>query len=277
MLKKLTSVKALKMLIKLAAVALTTPATIAVASSLYSDSPITRTIVSASALILVEGCLLLGWQMLDQYGKNATVIQRWLYAGLMWVAYASLFGIAFYHREGAAGFAFRSTLGVMLLYTSIEAGLLAEMKRNQQVDRDIQKDRRVKRYARRLARQSAMADLNTEYQQRQLDREARQQLDTLQRELVTRRQMQAIKSGRRQGVEMAKTDGSLDRANRKRQQSKQEAMAQTLHILTDNPQAMPTDIARQIGRSRQTVYDYLKELEVHGKIHRNGSGVVIPG
>ncbi len=82
MFKKLTSVKALKILIKLSAVALTSPATISVASDLYPKQPLTRVVVSLAALILVEGCLLLGWEMLDRQGKNATVTQRWHYAGL---------------------------------------------------------------------------------------------------------------------------------------------------------------------------------------------------
>ena len=76
MFTKFDSVRTLKTLIKLAAVALTSPATVSVAGSLYPDNPIVRTIVSIAALILVEGCLLLGWEMLDQQGKNATIVQR---------------------------------------------------------------------------------------------------------------------------------------------------------------------------------------------------------
>ena len=53
MFNKYNSVKALKTLIKLAAVMLTSPATVAVASNLYS-APITRIIVSALALVLIE-------------------------------------------------------------------------------------------------------------------------------------------------------------------------------------------------------------------------------
>ena|SRR5689334_3481003 len=71
MLTKFDSVKALKTLIKLAAVALTSPATVGVASNLYPDDPILRVVVSVAALILVEGCLLLGWEMLS--GKPSTV------------------------------------------------------------------------------------------------------------------------------------------------------------------------------------------------------------
>ena len=97
--------------------------------------------------------------MLDEQGQNATGAQRWSYVGLAWVAYFALFAIAFYHKEGMAGLAFRLTLGVLLLYASLEAGLLAELKVQRQTDRDIYKDLRVKRSARKLARQTAMAEL----------------------------------------------------------------------------------------------------------------------
>jgi hypothetical protein len=276
MFGKLDSVRALKTLIKLSAVALTNPATVAVAGSLYPDSPITRAAVSVAALILVEGCLLLGWEMLDQQGKNATMMQRWLYAGLAWVAYFALFGIAVYHQEGIAGFAFRLTLGVMLVYASAEAGLLASIKTEGQADRDIFKDWRVRRYARKLARRSAMDDLDLAVRMRQLDRQAHQKVYTLQTEHDTQRQLAEIESGQGSDspgvVEMTKLDrATLRRANATRKLSKREAMGKTLQLLASNPTVSPTEIAAQIGRSRQTVYDYFAELEANGRIHRNGS------
>ncbi len=282
MFKKLDSVKALKTLIKFSAVAITSPATVAVASSLYPNNPITRVIVSIAALILIEGCLLLGWEMLDQQGKNATAIQRWLYAGLAWVAYFSLFGIAIYHNEGMAGFAFRLTLGVMLIYASAEAGLLASLKRDDQADRDIFRDWRVKRYARKLARQSAMADLDLSVKMRQLDRAAQEQLYTLQRQRDTERQLLMIESGEsfdnEKPVEMTKLDrATLESANEKRKLSKRDALDKTLQILAANPTAGPTEIAAQIGKSRQTVYDYIKELEAGGQLSRNGAGDRLKG
>jgi hypothetical protein len=75
MFKTFTSVKTLKALIKLSAVALTSPATVTVASSLYHNQPVIKVVVSTAALILVEGCLLLGWEMLDREGKHATMAQ----------------------------------------------------------------------------------------------------------------------------------------------------------------------------------------------------------
>ena len=210
--------------------------------------------------------MLLGWQMLDKQGKHATMAQRWLYAGLAWVAYFSLFGIALYHNEGVAGFVFRLTLGVMLIYASVEAGLLATVKSQKQTEKDIGKDWRVKRYTRKLERQAAMADLDLTMKMRQLDRVAKEKLYTLEREESTSQQIAEIKKKTptkvEKAVEMPKSDmPTLSSANEKRKLSKQQAMERTLQILSDNPDASPTEIAREIGRSRQTVYDYMKELD----------------
>ncbi len=280
--RKSDSVKALKTLIKFSAVALTSPATIAVASSLYPNDPLIRVIVSVAALILVEGCLLLGWQMLDQEGKNSTMAQRWLYAGLAWVAYFSLFIIALNHNEGIAGLTFRLTLGVVLLYASMEAGLLASNKREGRADRDIFTDWQVKRYARKLAQKSAMADLDSTHRMRQIDREASEQLYSLQNAQETESKVRALQSRQsldsQNPVEMVKSmrpEHSLDRANRKRKLSKRQALDRMLQILSTNPTISPPEIAEQIGKSRQTVYDYFQELEAAGKIHRNGSTEVL--
>jgi hypothetical protein len=282
MFTKLDSVKTLKTLIKLAAVALTSPATVGVASSLYPADLILRAVVSIAALILVEGCLLLGWEMLDQQGKNATATQRWLYAGLAWVAYFSLFVIALNHNEGAAGLTFRLTLGVMLVYASAEAGLMAGIKQEGRADRDIFIDWQVKQYARKLARKSAMADLESKARMRQIDIEATEKLYNLQKARDTAQLIQYIKSRNvldsPNPVENAKStvsNSSLDKANRKRYRSKRQAFDKMLEILSANPTISPPEIADLIGKSRQTVYGYLDELEVAGRLHRNGSLRVI--
>ena len=93
-----------------------------------------------------------------------------------------------------------------------------------------------------------------------------------------------IRSGRGfdspESVEMAKSGGgydSLDKANQKRRLSKQQALDRTLCILAENPDTKPTEVAALIGKSRQTIYDYLRELETMGKIHRNGSEITVAG
>jgi hypothetical protein len=241
-------------------------------------------VVSIGALILVEGCLLLGWEMLDQRGKNATIAQRWLYASLAWVAYFSLFVIALNHNEGTAGLTFRLTLGVVLVYASVEARLLAGIRRDGQADRDIFTDWQVRRYARKLAQKSAMADLDSTSRMRQIDREAIEKLYSLHKVRDTEQRVRDIQSGSGLGspttVETRTptvSTSSLDTVNRKRQLSKRHALDKTLRILSDNPAASPPEIADQIGKSRQTVYDYFDELEAAGKLHRNGSGLKIIG
>jgi hypothetical protein len=179
MFTKFDSVKTLKTLIKLAAVAITSPATVSVASSLYPTDSILRIVVS-----------------IDQQGKNATMAQRWLYAGLAWVAYFSLFVIALNHNEGTGGLTFRLTLGVMLVYASVEAGLLAGIKREGQADRDIFADWQVRRYARKLARKSAMADLESAARMRQIDREVVEKLYSLQKTRQTDQRLREIQSGK---------------------------------------------------------------------------------
>jgi hypothetical protein len=179
---------------------------------------------------------------------------------------------------------FRLTLGVMLVYASVEAGLLAGVKREGQADRDIFADWQVKRYARKLARKSAMADLDSTSRMRQIDREVVEKLYSLQKAREADERVRDIQSGSNfdtaNVVEKAISTnfGSLlDKATRSRKLSKRYALDKTLQILSDNPTANPSDIADQIGKSRQTVYDYFDDLEAAGKIHRNGSGIEVIG
>jgi biotin operon repressor len=111
---------------------------------------------------------------------------------------------------------------------------------------------------------------------RQLDRQAHQKVYTLQTEHDTQRQLAEIESGQGSDgpkvAELTNLDrATLRQANATRKMSKRDAMDKTLQLLASNPTASPTAIASEIGRSRQTVYDYFAELEANGRIHRNGS------
>ena len=200
----------------------------------------------------------------------------------MRITYFSKFVIGLNHNEGVSGLTFRLTLGVMLVYASIEAGLLAGIKHEGQADRDIFTDWQVKRYARKLARKSAMADLDSTSRMRQIDREAIEKVYVLQKSRQTDDQIRSIEAWNildaANGVETAKpapSENSLDRANRKRHRSKQQALDKMQEILSVNPAMGPPEIAARIGKSRQTVYDYFNELEAAGKLHRNGSVKII--
>jgi hypothetical protein len=58
-------------------------------------------------------------------------------------------------------------------------------------------------------------------------------------------------------------------------QAKAAALDILVGHLSSNPDATVTELARLIGRSRQTVYNYLDELEAAGKLHRNGQLMVL--
>lgn len=135
--------KLLKNSIKIAAVALTSPATWVVAGRLY-DNPFQRILVQLAALILVEGALMLGWWQLDN-DRKAEMPQRVLYATLAGVAYIALWSIALAHGEGAAGITFRLTLGVLLGYSVFESGILANIKLRKAKERNPYKYRKVRR------------------------------------------------------------------------------------------------------------------------------------
>ena len=58
-------------------------------------------------------------------------------------------------------------------------------------------------------------------------------------------------------------------------QAKAAALDMLVLHLTDHPDATVSELARLISRSRQTVYNYLDELEAAGKVHRNGQITVL--
>lgn len=140
----------LKNIIKFAAVALTSPATLEVAGKLYGEHPIYRGFVQIAALILVEGALLLGWYQLDN-NRQATMPQRVLYAALTGIAYVALWSIAIAHGEGAAGITFRLTLGVLLSYSVFESGILGNLRIKRATERDPYKYPKVKRAKKQAA------------------------------------------------------------------------------------------------------------------------------
>jgi hypothetical protein len=71
--------------------------------------------------------------------------------------------------------------------------------------------------------------------------------------------------------------GNLDDANAKRQADKTGALNTLVSYLGANPDATLTAAGEHIGRSRQTVSNYLDELEAAGRISRNGGGVKVTG
>lgn len=261
--------KLLRSTIKIAAVALTAPATWAVAGNLYT-APLQQLIVQLAALALVEGALLLGWQMLDTNSK-ATTAQRVLYAGVTLVAYGVLWMVAIAHGEGLAGIGFRGTLGVLIGYSIFESGILANIQIKRQADRDITRHWRVKRYRRRLAIADAKAAADMEFDLLA----ARRGVDaTVMNEVVKQdgtTRLKAVKAG---AVTVSHETPVKPSRKTKKSLSKKKALDKTVDVLRDDPHASLRDIAEQVDKSHETVRRYLIELEGDNRIERaNGSGI----
>jgi biotin operon repressor/cell division protein FtsL len=123
-----------------------------------------------------------------------------------------------------------------------------------------------------------------EAEERAWDREKeRLELEHKHAEKMARIEAKANPASAYQGV--AQQNGSppagdnhhpFDTINQGREERKQLLLASLLNIYTEDPHAGPSSVARQLRVSRQTVYNYLDELEEAGKISRNnGDGVTV--
>ncbi len=276
--------KLLKNILKLAAVALTAPATLEVASGVYPDHPIYRLMISAAALLLVEGALLLGWYQLDTDHK-ATTAQRWLYAAVAVVAYIVLWIVAIAHHEGGAVW-FRATLGVLLSYSVVQSGVLATVKINREIDRDVSRAGPVQRHRRKLAIADAKDAASTEFvllrdrrslalivEQEQLKAEKDRALRgvALQHKRELRELAEefsdvetAAPSGR-QNPKRGKFPYDLRRTNERRRVEKSERIGRIRQHAADNPEMGPTALAQwarsEFGIAGSTAWEDLKALQ----------------
>lgn len=81
------------------------------------------------------------------------------------------------------------------------------------------------------------------------------------------------KLSKRKGVKVSnKTKfDTLQSARRAKKEARLDALVDFYHA---NPDGTPTQAARALGVSRQTIYTYVSELEAAGRISRNGDGTV---
>jgi hypothetical protein len=76
-------------------------------------------------------------------------------------------------------------------------------------------------------------------------------------------------------VSDAQDVSSLGAVNVSRQERKGQLLDALLDIYQANPDTGATEISRQLGIGRSTVYHYLGELETAGKVRKNGHGVEV--
>lgn len=159
------------LLMKLAGVVVTSAATIEVAHQAFSDiEEPWLTVIKVGALILIEGAFIASWLAIDTQ-HNAPMQMKMAWAITLIVIYVALLIIAINHGEGAAGWAFRAVLLVMILRSIYEAGVYEVLKNQRKEERNIRSSFKVRRIGRQLAKTDAIKALNMESAQSNYARE----------------------------------------------------------------------------------------------------------
>ena len=163
--------RVIDLLMKLAGVVVTSAATLEVAQSAFGDiEEPWLTVIKVGALILVEGAFIASWLAIDTQ-HSAPMPMKIAWAVTLLVIYAALLIIALNHGEGAAGWAFRAVLFVMILRSIYEAGVYEVLKNQRKEERDIRSSFAVRRIGRQLAKKDAIRALNMESAQANYARE----------------------------------------------------------------------------------------------------------
>jgi hypothetical protein len=128
------------------------------------------TVIKVGALMLVEGAFIVSWLAID-HQHNAPMPMKIAWAVTLVVIYVALLVIALEHGEGAAGWAFRFVLAVMIGRSIYEAGMYELLKNHKKAERDIRSSFIVRRVGRQLAKKDAIKALNMESLQSNYARE----------------------------------------------------------------------------------------------------------
>ena len=163
--------RVIDLLMKLAGVVVTSAATIEVADQAFSniEQP-WLTVIKVGALILVEGAFIASWLAIDTQ-HNAPMQMKMAWAITLLVIYFALLVLALNHGEGAAGWAFRAVLFVMICRSIYEAGVYEVLKNQRKAERDVRSSFAVRRIGRQLAKKDAIKALNMESSQANYARE----------------------------------------------------------------------------------------------------------
>ena len=159
------------LLMKLAGVVVTSAATLEVAHTAFGniEEP-WLTVIKVGALILIEGAFIASWLAIDTQ-HSAPMPMKVAWAITLIVIYFALLIIALNHGEGAAGWAFRAVLLVMILRSIYEAGVYEVLKNQREEERNIRSSFKVRRVGRQLAKTDAIKALNMESAQANYARE----------------------------------------------------------------------------------------------------------
>lgn len=272
--------KALNWGVKIASLAVTGPATWIVATELFGDvqSPALLFIMRFSAVFLIEGVMLSNWLLLE-FDKSATPEIKARYGLTALAMYVALLIIGWQH-EGPTGLVFRIALLAALLGSGWDTYVYTWQKATAKADKDISAAGPVRRHRRKLAIADAKEAFTIEFElqreQRQVDKQVRFEAihsDKQERLTLLKKEHEHTLS------EMEKAFVAPDKNRGQKPSSipltKSQAIDKMVDIYRADPTASLREVGDKIGRSHQTVAEYLDSLETEGRIHRNGSGVIV--
>lgn len=154
--------KLLDVIVKFASLAITAPVTFTLGLQVFGDLGwLLCLLLSALAVILVEGVFLSNWLLLEDK-RNSSPDQKLRYALTVIVLYIALLGVAIQHGEGWAGVTFRLALGLAILGSTWDTITYSVRKSVEQTAQAGQVAWRVKRNMRKCNIKEAIAKRESE-------------------------------------------------------------------------------------------------------------------
>lgn len=204
---------AIDILMKIAAVIVTSVATLNVAAEAFShvEEP-WLTIIQIGALLLIEGAFMASWLAIDTQ-RLAPMQLKVAWAITLIVIYIALLVISIENGEGAAGWAFRFVLAVMIGRSIFESGAYEVLRGSKRADRDVRSMRSVRRIKRGLAKKDAMAAMKMESNQSNYAHELRDVISRARIEAEHEAAMLDVEKMRERLVEQIEAKDQLARDN----------------------------------------------------------------
>lgn len=141
-------------------------------------------------------------------------------------------------------------------------------------------------YMRRIEEEAARVqnrvDEEKDARQRKVDAEFDLDLDIKRREAEQRLELQRLQAEQKMAIERQKAAAKLSNPVSKTVQPEPSKAVQgkgdvddAIAIYRSNPKASLRFVSNRVGRSPQTISNWLDDLEAAGRIHRNGGGVEV--
>jgi hypothetical protein len=278
--------------VKVASVIVCAPVTWKVAAAALTDDtmhPALSALVSASAVLLVEGVLLSNWLLLET-NKQADAAVKGRYALTALVMYFGLWAIALQHNEGMTGIVIRLALGLALVGSGWDTYVATYRAIVRNEEKSIENSWAVKRHLRKAARTDARQRIDAEYVRLKLERDADLSVDTARIRYERDGRLSAFNPLPGQPDELPSMPVPRPSQPRPVPISRHPASINGIPLWTattdeqrqivldyfvDNPTHKTRDAELVLPIGKSAINDVLRSLEADGLIHRNGQVSVL--